>query len=202
MTTIECGLLSASAAETIARALFNDSEDDAALALLVEYGESVIMADDGNAEVEMTAKTLREAAQEYVDDGDWGDSVTKTDWITVRAWRRWTLGDLVHNDDDESFDIELEPEPPGCSEQEGHDWCSPHAVVGGLRENPGVQGHGGGVICHEVCRHCGVLKITDTWAQNPSNGAQGLTSIEYKEFGEHEYTQDWQAWADQEENEP
>ena len=56
---------------------------------------------------------------------------------------------------------------------------SPHEVVGGLEENPGVWGNGGGVIIHEVCQTCGVHRHTNTWAQNPVNGKQGLESVSY-----------------------
>jgi hypothetical protein len=36
------------------------------------------------------------------------------------------------------------------------------------------------VRIHEVCTHCALYRIHDTWAQNPSNGEQGLDSVEYK----------------------
>jgi hypothetical protein len=71
----------------------------------------------------------------------------------------------------EAIDIELPHD---------HDWQSPHALVGGLKENPGVRGHGGGVVIHEVCVHCGTLRVTDTWAQNPSTGEEGLESVRYE----------------------
>jgi len=31
----------------------------------------------------------------------------------------------------------------------------------------------------EVCAHCGAYRDTDTWAQDPETGEQGLTSITY-----------------------
>ena len=58
---------------------------------------------------------------------------------------------------------------PNCAD-DTHAWVSPHAVVGGLKENPGVFGHGGGVRITEVCRHCGVYRITDTWYQDINTG--------------------------------
>lgn len=45
-------------------------------------------ADDGNAEVEYECDTAREAAREYVRDGDWGDpdeGIEATTWIDVRV---------------------------------------------------------------------------------------------------------------------
>jgi hypothetical protein len=68
---------------------------------------------------------------------------------------------------------------PECTDDE-HDWQAPYSVLGGIRENPGVWGHGGGVIIREVCAHCGAYRETDTWAQDPSTGAQGLRSVRYE----------------------
>lgn len=76
--------------------------------------------------------------------------------------------------------ITVHPCEPDCTAQ-AHHWARPHAVVGGLEENPGVWGHGGGVITTEVCEHCRVQRITDTWAQDPETGEQGLVSLCYRE---------------------
>lgn len=41
-----------------------------------------------------------------------------------------------------------------------HKWNRPHALVGGLKENPGVFGDsGGGISVHEVCV-CGASRHT------------------------------------------
>jgi hypothetical protein len=61
-------------------------------------------------------------------------------------------------------------------------------LLGGLKESPGVVGHGGGVRITEVCRHCGVRRITDTWATNPCDGTQGYECVEYHAAGEGELT--------------
>jgi len=74
--------------------------------------------------------------------------------------------------------VTLHPEEPECS-RAAHSWCSPHVLVGGDKSNPGVRGHGGGVLIHEVCQHCLVSRHRDTWAQNPEDGEQGLESISY-----------------------
>ena len=75
--------------------------------------------------------------------------------------------------------VTLQPEEPSCTHEGGHDWQAPHEIVGGSKENPGVWRHGAGVRIHEVCIHCGCGRVTDTWAQRPDTGEQGLTSIEY-----------------------
>ena len=138
-------------------------------------------ADDGNAEVTYECETGREAAQQYVDDGDWGDR-SETCWIEVHTWQEEEDedGDTVRINE-RTYTITLEAEEPDCIDGHEHRWRTPYSLLGGLKENPGVWGHGGGVICNEVCTLCGCKKITDTWAQNPSNGEQGLTSVEYVE---------------------
>ena len=42
-------------------------------------------------------------------------------------------------------------------------WESPHELVGGCEENPGVFGSGGGVEITEVDAKSGVYRITNTW---------------------------------------
>lgn len=140
---------------------------------------------DGNADIEIDAETPQEAAQEYVDGGDWGDS-DSTQWISV-----WVSGGDLDEGDSERITITIEPNEPDCTgERDGHEWTAPWDVVGGLKESPGVYGHGGGVTIREVCMHCGCGRLTDTWAQDPSTGEQGLTSVSYDP--------DWLADCDQE----
>jgi len=76
--------------------------------------------------------------------------------------------------------VVLEPEAPECLAGQEHDWQSPHELVAGIKENPGVWGHGGGVIIHEACLRCGCRRTTDTWAQRPDTGQQGLTEVRYE----------------------
>lgn len=174
-------------AELIAGGQFTPSEladaiDGAELVedcLVLEPG--TYHADDGNAEMEYECDCGKDAAQEYVDGGDWGSS-SKTSWIEVRTWRNGIDGDgEVHAVDKEHHTIAVDPEVPDCLDGHDHRWKAPHSLVGGCKENPGVHGHGGGVTIHEVCTICGCGRVTDTWAQNPSNGEQGLTSVEYRD---------------------
>lgn len=149
-------------------------------------------ADDGNAAIECpTAETGAEAAQEYVDSGDWrwDDDEPKTMWIHVNAWQRGLgvdeNGEVVEVEaNQESHTIALDPEVPECERDSrgdvsDHDWQTPRAIVGGLEENPGCWGKGGGIVQEEVCTRCGLTRITDTWAQNPETGEQGLLSVAY-----------------------
>jgi len=145
-------------------------------------------ADDGNAAVHYPdADSGREAAQSYVDGGDWGD-VESTTWIEVRTWRQSAGGDEVEGSAGRHT-IALDPKEPECQGGE-HDWRSPHSLVGGVEENPGVQGHGGGCFYDEVCRYCGVGRRVDTWATDPETGRQGLVSVEYSDA-----TEESETWA-------
>lgn len=82
------------------------------------------------------------------------------------------------SDDSDRRTFKLEPDEPRCSAAQ-HDWQSPLEIVGGIQENPGVYGHGGGVTIDECCMHCGCRKFTDTWATDPSNGTQGHETVCY-----------------------
>lgn len=128
---------------------------------------------DGNAEIDIQAESAKAAAAEYVAGGDWGGG-NETIWVNV-----WAEEDGVRT----RHKIAIEPEAPDCDADE-HDWASPIEVVGGIQENPGVMGNGGGVVITEVCRHCGCYRITNTWAQDMSDGTQGLESVEYREADE------------------
>jgi hypothetical protein len=68
---------------------------------------------------------------------------------------------------------------PACPGGE-HEWANPLEVVGGIPENPGVSGNGGGVTIREVCMRCGCERRTDTWAQRRDTGEQGLTETTYQ----------------------
>lgn len=152
-----------------------------------EFGLKIVVvhpdnwhADDGNAEMEYTCASGEEAAQEYGDSGDWGDR-SETMFVKVAAWREGVTeaGEIVRIDED-TYLVTIEAEEPDCIEGEEHDWQSPYELLGGMKENPGVWGNGGGVIINQICMHCGCKKTKDTWAQGPS-GEQGLTSVKYEE---------------------
>jgi hypothetical protein len=113
-----------------------------------------------------------ECARENVDRANYADC-TGTLWISVQVTCEET-------GEEESDTVTLDEDAPDCESGEEHDWQSPHSLVGGLTENPGVHGHGGGVLITEVCSHCGCKRVTDTWAQNSQTGEQGLHSVTYE----------------------
>lgn len=81
--------------------------------------------------------------------------------------------------------IEDPPAAKACTaaDRGAHEWCSPHSVVGGIAENPGVRGHGGGVVVEEICRHCGMHRTTDTWATDRTTG-RPTEQVTYRAAGE------------------
>lgn len=151
--------------------------EEVAKELNLELRDDAVMlpgwfADDGNAEVYFPeAKTGKEAAEEYVSDGSWGES-DESVAIRVSTWR---IGFIVDNNiventsfDEDSHLIVLHPEEPECkaSEDNEHWWISPYELVGGIKENPGVWGTGGcGIRSVEVCGYCGMAKIYQTASQ-------------------------------------
>jgi len=124
----------------------------------------------------LTRSRAREEACQWVHAGDYCDRAKSTSWVTVQI-------DCAETGEGEFVTVQIDPEEPPCIRGGSgeHDWQSPHEILGGLRENPGVWGRGAGVIIREVCMLCGCERETNTWAQNPENGEQGLESISYDE---------------------
>lgn len=174
-TAIKAGLTTI---QQVADYLTIDLVDDC----LVLPGTPYTAADGLGCEIECDgADTAEEAAEQYVDSGDWGDR-KETCWIHVSVWQAG-----LDEDGDEARvgmsreTVTLEAEEPECMDGEEHVWKAPQSIVGGIKENPGCWGHGGGIVQDSVCVRCGCKRIYDSWAQDPSNGQQGLTSTEYAE---------------------
>jgi len=140
---------------------------------------STYICNDGSGESEIEAEDPQSAAQEYVDGGDYSPE-EQTIWVNVTVTD--DDGDVTH------VKITIDPDEPECADDDGHKWASPIRLVGGIRENPGVHGHGGGVMIHEVCAHCGCHRHRNTWAQDPDDGTQGLDSVRYEEADDETLT--------------
>lgn len=130
----------------------------------------------------ITATSLEDAlrqAEANVRDCDWssdGDGADEqgTTYVDVRV-----TCDLTGETD--SVTVDVQPKEPDCADGCQHHWKAPIELVGGIAVNPGVVGHGGGVVMHEICAHCGVHRHTDTWATRRDTGEQGLVKIRYSE---------------------
>lgn len=168
-----------SAEETAAQAVCDAAEARAAAAeaALEAYDgpRPWILRDDGVEETidACDLDEARERAEEWAREGGW-DLTGGTIWVDV------AIIDPATRERVERVTVQIDQPEPRCERGHEHDWQSPHEIVGGLKENPGVWGHGGGVIITEVCMHCGCARITDTWAQRPDTGEQGLTSVSYE----------------------
>lgn len=116
--------------------------------------------DHSGCSFDIEASSPADAAREYVDGGDWAPSLS-TYWISV--WCR------LHPDGETvRVKIQIDPTEPPCCDDGEHDW-----------RYESVRGSGGGVRHTERCPKCGVVLLTDTWAQDPCDGEQGLRSQAY-----------------------
>ncbi len=141
------------------------------------------LSEEGEGYDAIEASSAEEAlyvARNNVDRSNYPDADERTIWIKVRV-------QCPETEEADFATVALDPDEPECDDDAGHDWQSPHRLVGGLAENPGIHGHGGGVIITRVCMRCGCKRVTDTWAQNPDTGEQGLESVSYEE---HAFTAD------------
>ena len=130
----------------------------------------------GDRMLEIRPSNIAKKLRKNCKNGEWDNE--QTIWVDDWACPIDPVTDSPSDEDRVDVTTTIEVDEPNC-EKSDHDWQSPHDIVGGCEENPGVHGHGGGVVITEVCAHCGMYKITDTWAQNRSTGEQGLTSVEY-----------------------
>lgn len=134
-----------------------------------------IVSEDGCDFATVTADDIGSAVEQARDDID--TSVYDTSRGTVYADIR--VRNAVTGEESE-FTLSVDQDEPECSADD-HDWQSPYEVLGGIKENPGVWGNGGGVIISEVCAHCGAYRKTNTWAQRRDTGEQGLTEVTYQD---------------------
>lgn len=143
-----------------------------------DHRQPAYRVSDGHADIECsTLPEARRVLDDWIKDGSWEDS-ENTWWLDVTLYKAdgrggWECIDgLTHT---------VAPTEPPCDDDGEHWWTDDVRIVGGIDSSPGVWGHGGGVRCHEACRICGASRVTDTWAQRPDTGEEGLDSIEYQE---------------------
>ena len=145
-----------------------------------------VLVEDGTAYAAVrTIEAARELASET--DGDYGDDRTSTVWVDREIYevRALTVKDALALPDDESertetVTVAIAAIAPRCaSRDDEHVWSDDVRFVGGLNENPGVFGHGGGVKVGRVCLRCGCQRVEDSWAQRPDTGEQGLDAVSY-----------------------
>ena len=144
----------------------------------ITLAERWMLYEGGHQYANISADDIDEALEEARSNVDRSNYTCEgTIWIDVE------VVDIVTGENGAAT-VMLEPEEPDCVDGHDHDWQSPYSVLGGIKDNPGVWGHGGGVIIKECCAHCGAYRVTDTWAQRQDTGEQGLTSVEYEDADE------------------
>jgi len=139
------------------------------------------MTDVCGGEETITAESDKDAiaqTKEWLSGGEY-DTTEGTVYVHGHV-RRADLPDDIDGVSSIPVSVVIHPDEPDCTGRDGHAWVSPVEVVHGCKENPGVYGHGGGVIITEVCRYCGAYRVTDTWAQDEYTGEQGLRSVAYR----------------------
>ena len=124
------------------------------------------------------------SANDYEDYDEKPSATELWDWVPpAQATARYGCDVINTWTGEESTEQHTEhPVPPQCLDgADRHKWTSPIEIVGGIEDNPGVHGKGGGVVIHEVCRRCGSHRHTDTWATDGETGEEGLLSLSYEE---------------------
>lgn len=127
---------------------------------------------DSGTDVPLAATTEREAIREareatadvYAQDHDGAG----TFWVDVAVQRSEDYGETW--EDVRDLKVEVSPAEPECRDGEDHAWLEGRCY-----------GNGGGVRSTDRCWRCGLTRIEDTWAQDPTDGVQGLHSVTYVE---------------------
>jgi hypothetical protein len=118
---------------------------------------------DGVSETVVDAhniETAMELAKVWLSGGDYLDP---EDPVTV-----WVDATVTDGADTARVTVKFDPPEPRCT-QEAHSWQQDY-----------VHGHGPGVLVREYCCNCGAWRVTDTWAQRPDTGEQGLEKVCYE----------------------
>lgn len=136
-------------------------------------GDSVYEVVVEKGDLETARQRCHELAEEY-DPPEPEDGTMWLQYIIDRSTDEPDEWEYV-----EEFVLRIDPEEPPCVDADDHDWQAPVEIVGGIEENPGVFGNGGGVVIVDVCLRCGCRRTKDTWARNPVTGDEGATRVSY-----------------------
>lgn len=147
-----------------------------------EPREYEIRDDQARWRVTSTPDEIEADAEASLRDGDW-DTSDGPLYLVADAYPIDPITDEALNDAGTRVTVTIAQNEPDCAEGEAHAWRSPHSVVGGLRENPGVHGVGAGVVVREVCAHCGAYRVYESAAQDPGTGTY-YASTHYEEADE------------------
>lgn len=114
-------------------------------------------------------------AEEKWQDGSWDEKQLIELYVQEIDWDDKPIGDVLTKDIEVGEDALV----PDCTEDE-HEWESPHELVGGLTENPGVWSTGGTTyVTKTVCKNCGIYR-TETEYGSQRNPQQ-CDRVEYED---------------------
>lgn len=123
---------------------------------------------DGDGQETYTEMSRAEAVAAYLETAAL-DHDEATYWVRLRVWPTSDPGAAV------TERHAVHPDEPDCAEGQEHEW----------RDHGRDKVHGAGMIFHARCRYCGAVRITDTYAQDPADGEQGLVRVSY-DLGDHD----------------
>ena len=134
--------------------------------------------DDGNSEI-IEAEDMdaaKETAEEIWQDGSWDNKIYIDVYIQQLDFDDEPIGDM----DEIEVECGEEPPEPDCADGEEHEWESPHELVGGLTENPGVWSTGGTTyVTKTVCKNCGIYRTETEYGSQRK--PQQCDKIEYED---------------------
>ena len=133
-------------------------------------GASTWLAED------TTANNANERARDWVREGEYGGEEAVqgyTVYLVEKPTPEQLANNEPHGSSDDAYEVEsgtvvIPATVPDCIHADGHDFIATMDVEGGLAENPGVQGNGGGVTIDTHCSRdgCAVTRHVNTWAQD------------------------------------
>lgn len=122
-----------------------------------EGGMTVLLCDEGD-------EAAVEWAKEWARRGEW-------DFSDGTVFASLYIERVGGEEVSQILDLPIDPPEPACEIKD-----VPHTWV-----EVGEHLHGGGVMIEEVCDLCGLRRLTNTWAQSPRTGKQGLRSVRYEQ---------------------
>ena len=108
----------------------------------------------------------------------WPTESRKTTFLDTELVAKNERGETI---EEEKIEVRFDPPLPceGDASRGKCRWDNPHELLGGLEENPGVRGHGGGAAIMEVCRTCGSYRETLTHDQDTGSSDEWEKTTRY-----------------------
>ncbi len=140
--------------------------------------QTYTVTDDSDTEETIQAESLDDALRQA---RDW----MRDEWSDSAPCRVYGVVTDPDGDDHQTAVVIDPPEPP-CTHNGGHKWAASVEIEGGLTENPGAWGHGGGARIGKHCARagCAVTREMDTWASDHTG--EPFEKLDYGELDEED----------------